>query len=151
MTFQVGWGQRALGLAVLLGVAALIVATGFDLPWPSWIVLGLFGFAALVSTISNFGERVHADAEGLRWENVLLARLGIRPSRRATWDEITSAVELDGKTFFLTVEGQDRWVLDALEGQDELRTLLQDHGIVIEQRTRPRLRDLGRGSRQPPS
>jgi hypothetical protein len=145
MTFEVGWGQRAVGLVVLLACAGLAAWMRFDLPWPTWVVLGVFFAAALVSSLSNFGERLHADEEGLRWENVLLRR-----ERRAPWRDVLSAVELDGRTFFLTVEGQRRWVLDAFDGAELLSRLLQEHGVSVEQRTRPRLRDLGRGSRTPP-
>ena len=145
MTFEVGWGQRTVGLAVLLACAGLAGWMRFDLPWPTWVVLGVFFVAALVSSVSNFGERLHADELGLRWENVLLRR-----ERRASWSDVLSAVELDGKTIFLTVEGQRRWVLDAFDGAELLRKLLQEHGVSVELRTRPRLRDLGRGSRTPP-
>lgn len=151
MTFEVGWGQRVLGLVVLIGVLGILVAMRFDLPWPSWIVLGLFGIAALVSSISNFGERLHADDEGLRWENVLLRRMGLARERRAAWSQVLSAVELDQKTFFLTIEGQPRWVLDALAGTEVLRRVLEERGIRVDQRSRPRLRDLGRSSRPPPA
>lgn len=150
MTFQVGWGPRLLGLLVLAGVAAAIVALSPGLPVLTWIVLGVFGVTAAVATLSNFGERLHVDESGLRWENVILRAAGLRRERRASWADIHSVVELDGKTLFVTVEGQPRWVLDALEGVDVLRGLLGAHGIPVETRTKPRLRDLGRGTRDTP-
>lgn len=145
VTLQVGWGQRVVGLAVLVACVGLAAWMRFDLPWLTWLVLGIFFVASGVSSLSNFGERLHADEAGLRWENVLLRR-----ERRAAWPEVLSALELDGRTVFLTVEGQRRWVLDAFDGVALLRKLLQEHGVSVEQRTRPRLRDLGRGSRNPP-
>ena len=145
LTLQVGWGQRIVGLAVFVACIALAAWMRFDLPWPTWVVLGVFFVAAGVSSVSNFGERLHASDEGLRWENVLLRR-----ERRAAWAEVLSALELDRRTLFLTVEGQRRWVLDAFDGHDLLMKLLQERGVSVEQRMRPRLRDLGRGSRNPP-
>lgn len=152
MTFAVGWGQRVLGVVVLTGVIAVLALLRFDVPIATWVIAGVVGGAALVASVSNLGDRLHVDDDGLRHENVILRRLGLAKERRAPWDAVASAVELDRRTFVLSVEGQRRWVLDAYADPAELRRVLQEHGVPIEERGRPKWRDLGRGSRgMPPS
>ena len=148
-TLQVGWGQRVLGLFVLGVVIAAIVGLRFDMPWLTWLILGLVGAASTASTISNFGDRVHCGEAGIRRENIVLAALGWRRVNSVAWSEISTAVELDGKTLFLTIEGRPKWVLDSLDGIEDLRALLQHHGVSVTIRRRPRLRDLGRGANEP--
>ncbi len=148
-TLRVGWGQRALGLFVLAVVVAAIGGLRFDMPVVTWVILGLVGAAAGWSSLCNFGDRLHVREDGLKRENVLLGVAGWRRERTAAWAEIETVVDLDGRTLFLTVTGQPRWVLDSFEGMDELRAVLQQNGVPITQRRRPRLRDLGRGANDP--
>lgn len=139
-TFRVRWQARALGVTVLaLVLGGFWLIAGEDAsPW-SWIILSLMGAAALLASIANFGEIVEADEAGISQRNVLLGRLGLGRAKKAAWTDVLHAVEQDGATFFLEVQDQPRWVLDQLDDHEHFRLILQDRGITISVRTRPRL------------
>ena len=138
-SWQMSWGPRAMGLAVLVlaAVASIGLAVSGGAPTVTWIVLVALGVAAAVATLANFGDRYHVDEDGIRYENVITSRFGWRRARFAPWADISRAVELDSRTWFLHVEGQGRWVLDQLDGHEMLRLLLEARGISVKVTTRP--------------
>ena len=139
-TFRIRWTARILGLVVLalcLAGTALMLAEGGGLL--GWTLVAGFGTASLLASIANLGDRYDTDETGLSYRNVLTGALGWPRARRASWADIHSAVEQDGSTIFLDVGGQGRWVLDQLDGQEQLRLILTDRGIAPTQRSRPRL------------
>jgi hypothetical protein len=150
-SFQVRLRSRVLGLAVLvLSAVGLVVLAGNDAsPW-SWLIVSTLGLAALVASLANFGDRFDVDDQGITHLNTLTARVGWPRVRRATWAEIRHAIDQDGDTIFLEVDGQRRWVLDQLDGQEHLRLILADRGIPMTNRTRPRLTSWGRGGSEAP-
>jgi hypothetical protein len=135
------WGARLLGLCVLAGV--LVVGAGLGLtggaPTWTWIGLGVFGAAALAATVANFGDRVRVTEEGMSYENVLTSRWGWPRARTAAWEQVSEAVDLEGRTWFVEVEGQRRWVLDQLAGHEDLRLVFMERGVPIRVTQRPRL------------
>lgn len=139
-TFTPAWSARLLGALVLAGsvVAGLALAASGGAPAWTWILLALFGAAALVASIANFGDRWHFDDEGITHENVVLTRLG-RPPRHARWADVLSGSDHEGRTLFLVVDGQGRWVLDQLDGHAQARALIEAREVRISDVKRPRL------------
>ena len=107
-------------------------------PW-SWGILGLLGVASLLASIANFGDVVEVDDTGLTHENTLLRPVGLSRGRRAEWKDVLHAVDQDGATFFIEVQDQRRWVVDQLDNHEHFRLILEDRGISVSTRTRPRL------------
>lgn len=122
-----------------LSVAAMGFIVGEEAsPW-SWGILGLLGLASLLASIANFGDVIEVDDAGLSHDNTLLRRVGVVRCRRAEWKDVVRAVDQDGATFFIEVQDQRRWVLDQLDDHEHFRLILQDRGINVSTRTRPRL------------
>ena len=148
-TFRIRWTARLLGVLVLLlslaGVMLLVSEGGGVV---GWTVVGLFGAASLAATVANFGDRYDTDDAGLSYRNTVTGALGFPRARRTAWVDIHSAVEQDAATLFLDVDGQGRWVLDQVDGHEQLRLILQDRGIQTTRRSRPSLAPWrwGRGS-----
>ena len=144
-TYAVRWSSRVLALAVLvalvLAAVAIVVAGQGAAAW-SWFFLGAFLVAAVLASIANFGDRWTVDDAGITYRNVLLQRTPLArlaPERHAAWQDVHSAQEAEGKTWFLQVEGQKRWILDHLDAHEHLRLVLQDRGVPVSSRTRPRI------------
>jgi hypothetical protein len=105
----------------------------------TWVFLGVFTVVSAGATYSNFGDVFEPDEEGISYRNVIAARLGLPRSRRVAWRDIREAVEYDGKTWFLTVEAEKRWVLDQLDGHERLRLIFTDLQVPVRIKERPRL------------
>ena len=148
MTLRVRWRSRIVGLVVLvLALLGAVVLAREGAAALSWVLVGALGGAALVASVSNFGDRIDVGESGLVYTNDLTARVGFPRRREAAWSAVLGAVEQDHETFFLDVEGQRRWVLDQLDGHEELRIALGEHGIPLTTRTRPRLMSWGRSDK----
>lgn len=146
-TFRTTWGQRAVGALVLGGVGAAsagLAVTG-GAPGVTWAVLGVFGVASGVATVANFGDRFVFDDDGVAHENVVLR--AVRAPRRVAWSDVLEAVDHEGTTWFLGVRDGRRLILDRVEGHDRIRLLLEEKGVPISRRERPRL--FGRGATDP--
>ena len=131
----------ALGVLAVLALAAFAMAGQGAAAW-SWFFLWAFMLAAVLASVANFGDRWVVDDEGITYRNVLLQRTPLArlaPARHAAWRDVHSAQEQDGKTWFLEVEGQKRWILDHLDAHEHLRLVLQDRGVPVSSRTRARL------------
>jgi len=110
-------------------------------------VLVVFGGAALLASIANFGDRWDLDDEGLHYANILTGRLGWpRPRRRGVG--AGGGGRRAGRHDVVPRDrGEGRWVLDQLDGHDLLRALLQERGYPSA-RVAPRLLPrLGGGGR----
>jgi hypothetical protein len=140
LTLRTAGGQRLWGAVVFVGCAlgAVTLALTGGAPWLTWLALGIFGGAAGVASVANFGDRWSVDDEGLAYRNVLTGRLGWPRQRRAAWDDVLSATEHEGRTWFVEVEGQRRWVLDHVDAHDELQRLFEAHGVSVRQSRLPR-------------
>ena len=140
-SFQTGWGPRLLGLTVLLAVLAVAgsLAAGGGAPVWTWLLLGCFGLAALLATVANFGDRWIVDDEGLAYRNDWTARIGWPRSRRAAWSDVMEARDYEGRTWFVIVEGQKRWVIDQLRDHERLRVVFQQRGVSVSSIEKPRL------------
>lgn len=137
--FRVRWTSRLLGLAVLgLAVGAMAVLAVEGGSAVSWTITSTLLVLSGLATVANFGDRVVADDEGLTSETLRLRTFGLA-RRRARWSEIARAVDQDGDTWFLEVEGQSRWVLDHLDRHEELGALLRERGVGVDARQAPRL------------
>jgi hypothetical protein len=150
VTLRVSVGQRVLGLAVLVGSCAAAIWLRDGAPLLTWLVLGTLILVAGLASVANFGDRWTLDAEGLSYENALTGHVGLPRSRRVAWASILSAVELEGRTWLLSVDGAKRLVLDHLDGHEIVRQALQGRGIGITPLQKPRFRDIARGRRDAP-
>lgn len=145
------WSARLLGLAVLglaaAGIVLLAVEGGATL---GWLVVGTVAALSAFATFANFGERVRVDEQGIEATNVLSERLGLARARRAAWADVLGAVDQEGDTWFVEVKDQRRWVLDRLDGHEELAQIFRDRGISVAARRMPRPWHFGRDRPGPP-
>ena len=139
-SYETAWGPRVLGLCVLLvSTAALVsLAAGDGAPTWTWILLSLLGLVSALITVANFGDRLEVTETGLTSRNVLLERLGMGRRRSASWSDVLEAKEYDGKTWFLTVEGQRRWVIDQLRDHERFRIRLDQEGVSVKVVEKPK-------------
>lgn len=150
LTCRTSWGQRVFGLVVLAVCVATAVAlaTTGGAPTLTWAFIAFFGLAAAWATAANFTESWHFDEDGVLHRRAVLDRIGRPAERRASWDDILRATEQNGRTWFLEVEGQGRWVLDHVDDHDILRTLFETQGVPVRRKDRPKL--LGSSRAEPP-
>jgi hypothetical protein len=140
-TCRTAWGSRLLGLAVLLAALALgawLLLDGGAPAW-TWAALSGVGLIAGLASVANFGDRWTLDDGGITYRNVLTARLGLPRERRLAWEDVLRASEYEGRTWFLSVEGGRRWVLDHLAEHDRLGVAFQQLGIPVDTVEKPRL------------
>jgi len=150
ITLRVSMGQRVLGLAVLIGSCAAAIWLRDGAPWLTWLILGTLIVVSGLASVANLGDRWVLDEAGVSHENALTGRVGLSRGRRVAWASILSAVELEGRTWILSVDGEKRLVLDHLDGHDLVRQELQGRGINTTAVSKPRFRDIARGRRDPP-
>jgi hypothetical protein len=130
-------GMRALSLGCLLLFALLefahLSAGGGLLSFGGLLLAGL-SLLSLAATLLNLGDRYAIDERGIRYENPLLASFGLTLDRSVPFSEIVSVRAYRGLRFgireehpsalFLEVARGRRFVIDSVEGFDELHRLI---------------------------
>jgi hypothetical protein len=111
------------------------------------LLLTTLALLSLAATLLNLGDRYGIDDRGIRYENPLLARLGLTLNRSVPFSDIVSVRPFRGLRFgmreehpsalFLEVAGGRRFVIDSVEEFDELHRLIA---------SRVRTADLGRAT-----
>lgn len=135
--YRRSFGIRALSVACLLVFSCMECAhlsSGGRLLSFGGILLGALSLAGLAASFLNLGDRYALDERGIRYENLLLARLGIRLSRAVAWSDVRSMRIHHGIRFgmreehpsalFLDVAGGRRFVIDSVEDFDEIQRLI---------------------------
>lgn len=130
-------GMRALSVGCLLVFAAMAAAhfsSGGRLASFGGILLVSFSLLSLVASLLNLGDRYALDERGIRYENPLLERMGIRLNRSVEWTRVQSMRIHHGIRFgmreehpsalFLDVAGERRFVIDSVEAFDEIQRLI---------------------------
>ena len=133
-------GPRMLGLFVLvatLGLIGWLLSDGGAPVW-TWAMLGIFLLISGLATVHNFGDRWHVTDEGLSYRNTLTGRLGWPRAKSVSWERVERASDYEGRTWFLTIQGEKRWVLDQLAEHDRLGLVLQQLGIPVSSIKKPR-------------
>lgn len=133
-------GARVLGLVVLLSTVALaswIVIDGGAPIW-TWLLLGGFFLVSALATIHNFGDRWHLDDEGLSYRNTITARIGFPRERHVPWSKVMRAANYEDQTWFLTIEGEKRWVLDHLADHERFGLIFQELDIPVTRVEKPK-------------
>ena len=139
-TCRTGTGTRVLGLVVLLSTLSLgiwIAATGGAPTW-TWALLGCFFLVSALASIHNFGDQWHVDDEGLSYRNTITALVGWSRERHVPWSKVMKAANYEGKTWFLTIEDEKRWVLDHLAEHERLALVFQELGISVTEVEKPK-------------
>jgi hypothetical protein len=130
-------GMRALSLGCLLLFALLeyahLSAGGRLLSFGGILLAGL-SLLSLIATLLNLGDRYGIDERGIRYENPLLASLGVTLDRSLPFSDIVAVRAYRGLRFgireehpsalFLEVARGRRFVIDSVEGFDELHRLI---------------------------
>jgi len=139
-TCRTAWDARVLGLGVLLATLSLGIWIAVDGGGPiwTWLILGAFGLLSGVATVHNFGDHWHVTDAGLTYRNTITAKLGFPRERHLPWSKVMRASDYEGKTWFLTVEGEKRWVLDHLAEHDRLGLIFQQLDISVSSIEKPR-------------
>ena len=132
-------GTRALSLGCLLLFTLLEFAhlsSGGGFLSFGGVLLATLSLISLVATLLNLGDRYGIDERGIRYENPLLARLGMTLDRSVPFSDIVSVRTFRGLRFgireqhpsalFLEVAGGKRFVIDSVEKFDELHHLIAD-------------------------
>src|SRR6185369_13320129 len=97
------------------GTCAAMIWLRDGAPLPTWLVLGTLLLVSGLASVANLGDRWTLDDEGLSYENALTGLVGMPRRRRVAWASILSAVELEGRTWLLSVDGGKKLVLDHLD------------------------------------
>ena len=132
--------MRILSVGSLLLFAALwtyhLAAGGRLLSLPG-IALGILLLLGACASLLNLGDRYRIDDEGISYANPVLGRLGVRLDRRVRWEEIVAVRthrafahgvrESAPSALFLDVVSGPRFVIDSVEGFDEMHRLVQSH------------------------
>ena len=135
--YRRSFGMRALSVGCFLVFPAMAVvhfSSGGRLLSFGGIVLVSFSLLSLVACLLNLGDRYALDERGIRYENRLLDRLGIRLGRSVPWTRVLSMRIHHGIRFgmreehpsalFLDVAGERRFVIDSVEAFDEIQRLI---------------------------
>jgi len=130
-------GMRLLSLGCLLLFGILEVAhlsSGGDFLSFGGLLLSTLSLLCLIATLLNLGDRYGIDERGIRYENPLLASLGVMLDRSVPYSDILAVRPHHGLRFgvreehpsalFLEVAGGRRFVIDSVEGFDELHRLI---------------------------
>lgn len=133
-------GTRVWGLVVLVCALAMGLWLLFEggAPTLTWVILGIFVVISGWASIHNFGDRWHVTDEGLSYRNTLTALVGLPRERSVAWSEVTKAAEYEGRTWFLSIEGQKRWVLDHLADHDRLGLILRELDVPVSTIEKPK-------------
>ena len=148
-TFHRSFGIRALSVGSTLLFALLWayhLATGGGFLSPGGLVLVLLLLLAAGASLLNLGDRYRIDEAGIAYANPALSRLGLRIGRRVAWDEVVSvrahravshgSVEAVPSALFLELASGGRFVIDSVEGLEEIRRLISAQLEAV--RSRPR-------------
>jgi hypothetical protein len=132
--------MRALSLGCLLLFALLEfahISSGGEFLSFGGLLLATLSLLSLVATLLNLGDRYGIDERGIRYENPLLARLGVILDRSVPFSDIVSVRAYRGLRFgvreehpsalFLEVTGERRFVIDSVEGFEELHHWIASH------------------------
>ena len=136
-TYRRSLGMRALSLGCLLFFALLELAhlsMGGRFLSFGGLLLAVLWLLSLAATLLHLGDRYGIDDAGIRYDNPLLARLGVPLHRSVAFSDIVSLRAYHGLRFgmreehpsalFLEVAGERRFVIDSVEGFDELHRLI---------------------------
>jgi len=108
-----------------------LVAAGGEVPWPTLLILGIFFVVSAFLTVSNYGDRIVVDEEGIQVRNPVFERLGWKP-KGVAWDDIEGLREHRSKTLFIRPRKGRRIVLDSVAGYKDLAQEIQRRtGILI--------------------
>lgn len=107
-------------LGLLSGLFGGLLLAGPEAPLLSLVIVGSLSLLALVYVGAAFGDRYRVDAEGIRYENRWLARLGVGP-RTLRFDSIANIREHKGRTLFIRDRQGRRFVIDAVADYVEIR------------------------------
>jgi len=142
--------MRALSLGCLLLFALLEFAhltSGGGFLSFGGLLLTTLALLSLAATLLNLGDRYGIDERGIRYENPLLARLGLTLDRSVPFSDIVSVRTFRGLRFgvreehpsalFLEVAGGRRFVIDSVEGFDELHQLIESRVKVVDSSSLP--------------
>jgi hypothetical protein len=101
------------------------------------IALGILLLLGGCASLLNLGDRYRIDDEGISYANPALGRLGVRLDRRVRWEEIVGVRthrafahgvrESAPSALFLDVASGPRFVIDSVEGFDEMHRLVQTY------------------------
>lgn len=130
--------MRILSVASFLLFSALwtyhLLAGGRLVSLPG-IALGTLLLLSAGASLLNLGDRYRIDEEGIAYANPVLGRLGLRLDRRVRWEEIVSVRahrtfvhgvrESAPTALFLDVVSGPRFVIDSVEGFDEMHRLVE--------------------------
>jgi hypothetical protein len=132
--------MRALSIValILFGVLGFYhLATGGGLLSTGGVVLGLLLLLSGAASLLNLGDRFRIDEEGIRYDNPVLSRLGLKLDRRAPWSEVLSvrthralshgSRESLPSALFLELSSGRRFVIDSVEHFEEVRDLIAAH------------------------
>ena len=130
-------GMRALSLGCLLLFSLLDFAhlsSGGALVSFGGLLLTTLALLSLAATLLNLGDRYGIDEREIRYDNPLLARLGLILNRSVSFSDIVSVRTFRGLRFgireenpsalFLDVAGGRGFVIDSVEEFDELHRLI---------------------------
>jgi hypothetical protein len=138
--FRRSLGTRILSVGSLLLFSALwtyhLLAGGRLWSLPG-IALGILLLLGGCASLLNLGDRYRIDDEGISYANPVLGRLGVRLDRRVRWEEIVAVRthrafahgvrESAPSALFLDVVSGPRFVIDSVEGFDEMHRLVQTY------------------------
>ena len=132
-------GSRTLSLGCLVLFSILEVVhltSGGQFLSFTGLFLACFIGVSLFASLLNLGDRYLIDESGIRYDNPLLQRVGLRFDRQVVWPEIVSihahrALRFGAKedmpsALFLEVRDSQRFVIDSVEAFDEI------HRLVLE-------------------
>lgn len=101
-----------------------LVAGGGRVPWPALLVPGVFFLVSALLTVSNYGDRIVVDEDGIRVRNAVLERLGWKP-KSVAWDDVEGLREHRSRTLFIRPRKGGRIVLDSVDGYREIAQEVQ--------------------------
>ena len=132
--------MRALSLGSLLLFALLEfshLATGGRFLSFGGLLLAVLTAISLLACLLHLGDRYGIDERGIRYANPLMARMGLALERSVAWSEIRSMRAHHGIRFgtreehpsalFLEIVGGGRFVIDSVEGFDEIHRSIAAH------------------------
>jgi hypothetical protein len=137
--------SRAAAAAAAVLFGGVLLFHLLEAPAEGWgrglIVSGALLAASLLLVVANFGDRIAVEPEGLRFSNLCRERLGLGGSRLLRWEDVEEVRDLrppgaprllsQGPAFVARTREGRRFVLDSLDGIEEIAALLQERAARI--------------------
>lgn len=130
-------GSRALAVAGVALFGALCAHSLLDPPehgaGRGLLVCGALLTLSLALVVGNFGDRIEVDGEGVRFRNAWREKVGLDRPRLLRWEEVEDVREmgrgplsrtLRSPAYLVRARGGRRFVLDSIEGIEEIAALL---------------------------